>query len=77
MATTPRSVIERVVAMLRHNGRKVTIDILLLVAWLLLGTELLRTVAVPRWLQYIVLFGGVIVYAQLTAPWEHPPIEED
>lgn len=60
-------------AYLRHNFREIAADAVLLVAWVLLGTEVLRLLAVPRWVQYLVLFGGVIAYAQLTANWDRPP----
>lgn len=76
MSGDDRSLFERIRTTVRHNATQLAVDILLITAWLLLGTEVLRLLGVPRWLQYVVLFAGVIVYAQLTPPWEHPPIDE-
>lgn len=64
----------RVVAYLRLNYRGILIDVVLLASWVLLGTEALRLLGAPRWFQYLVLFGGVIGYVQLTSDWERPPI---
>lgn len=63
----------RLLAYLRHNYRGIAVDIALLTAWVILGTEVLRFLGAPRWFQYLVLFGGVIGYVQLTSNWERPP----
>lgn len=60
-------------AYLRHNVQAIAADVVLLVAWVLFGTEVLRLLGIPRWVQYLVLFGGVIAYVQLTANWDRPP----
>lgn len=76
MTPDGRSLFERSLAAVRHNARQLAVDLLLIVAWLILGTEALRLLGVPRWLQYVVLFGGIIVYVQLTPSWEHPPVDQ-
>lgn len=63
----------RLIAYLRHNYRGIAVDIALLMAWVILGTEVLRFLGAPRWFQYLVLFGGVIGYVRLTSNWERPP----
>lgn len=63
----------RLVAYLRSNYRGIAVDVVLLASWVLLGTEVLRLLGAPRWFQYLVLFGGIIGYVQLTANWERPP----
>ncbi len=63
----------RLIAYLRHNYRAIAVDVMLLTTWVILGTEVLRFLGAPRWVQYLVLFGGVIAYVQLTSNWERPP----
>lgn len=75
MGTSGRSTLERVLAVLRHNRWQLAVDTALLAGWLFLGTASLRIVGVPRWLQYVVLFGGVVVYGHLTTSWDHPPVD--
>lgn len=72
-----RSFTGRFAAYLALNRRRIAIDAILLVSWTLLATEALRLLAAPRWLQFVVIFGGVVVYAQLTPPWQQPPHGED
>lgn len=74
MDSHDRSWIERVVAFVRQNYSLLLLDLVVLVSWTVLGTEILRMLGAPRWLQYVVLFLGVVVYTQVTPQWR--PVRE-
>lgn len=63
---------ERLVAYLQHNGPQMVVDAAVLAAWLFVTTSVFRWLALPQWLLYIVVFGGVVVYAWLTPAWKRP-----
>lgn len=62
----------RLVAYLRHNSERIVVDVAVLTAWLFATTTVFEWLALPRWLLYIVLFVGVVVYSRITPTWERP-----
>ena len=67
---TPRH--ERLFAYLRFNARRITVDVLVLGAWLLINFSVFDWFGLPTWLMYVTIFAGVIVYSRITIPWERP-----
>jgi len=64
-----RSWAERVAAFVRQNYSLLLLDLVVLVTVGIIGSELLSVLGAPPWLQYVVLFLGVVVYTQLTPQW--------
>lgn len=62
----------RLRAYLRHNQEQIFIDGLLLLSWILLLSGISAWFGLPRWLFYIVLFVGVVVYTRSTPTWVRP-----
>lgn len=60
------------VAYLRENLWRMLLDVLVLISWMLLGTELLGRLGFPSWLVYVALFLGVVIYVELTPQWQRP-----
>lgn len=48
----------------------IVLDVLVIGSWLVLGTHLFDALGVPRWLQYALVFLGVVAYTQVTPQWE-------
>lgn len=61
--------VERVAAFVRQNYSLLLLDIVVLVTWGVIGSELLSMLGAPPWLQYVVLFLGVVLYTQATPQW--------
>ena len=57
------------------------IDMTVLLAWMIALWAIFGFLELPRWLLYVVLFVGVIVYSRITPTWERPyrspDIDED
>ena len=74
--TTDRPLIEsrprRLLAYLRHNSGRMLVDAAVLLAWVLATAAVLDWLDQPRWLLYVVLFTGVVVYTRITPTWERP-----
>lgn len=70
--TEVRSRWGRLRAYLSHNGLRILVDLVVMVAWVVASWSVFELLALPQWLLYLVLFSGVIVYAYLTPPWERP-----
>lgn len=62
----------RLVAYLRHNGERMLVDLLVLLAWLIATTALFGWLDLPRWLLYVVIFAGAMIYSRITPAWERP-----
>lgn len=62
----------RLRAYLRHNRELFLIDGVLLFSWILLISGISGWFDLPRWLFYVVVFAGVVVYTQLTPSWVRP-----
>ena len=69
MSRDERSWVERVAAFVRQNYSLLLLDLVVLVTVGIIGSELLGVLGAPPWLQYVVLFLGVVVYTQLTPQW--------
>lgn len=67
-----RSRSERLVAYLRYNRTRIVVDFALLITWVLLASTVFGWLALPNWLLYIVIFGGVVMYARATPTWKRP-----
>lgn len=66
------SLLGRIGAYIRHNRRSIVRDLLVAAVWVLV---LQLVIAVTGWsttIYYILLFGGLIVYASLVPAWERP-----
>lgn len=63
-------------AYLRENAWRLVVDLVVMAAWVVFGTEALRVLELPTWLQYVVLFLGVVIYVNTTPQWERPRLEE-
>lgn len=63
---------ERLSAYIRYNRRQILVDAALLTAWVLVTTAVFRWFLLPRWLLYVVLFTGVVLYTRVTPPWKRP-----
>lgn len=63
-------------AHLRTNAVRILVDLVIVTSWMIVSTELLHTLEVVRWVQYVVLFAGVLVYAMLTPPWGSSATDE-
>lgn len=63
---------ERLVAYLRHNWVQMVVDVTVLVLWLLVTTLVFDWLALPQWLLYIVVFGGIGVYTRISPTWQRP-----
>ena len=74
--TTDRPLIEsrprRLLAYLQHNRGRMLVDASVLIAWVLATAAVLDWLDQPRWLLYVVLFTGVVVYTRITPTWERP-----
>lgn len=64
------------VAFLRQNALRIAVDLVIVVSWMIVSTQVLHSFGVVRWVQYVVLFAGVIAYALVTPPWSGPTEEE-
>ena len=42
---------------------------MIIFAWIVVSAALFRELALPRWLHYLVLFVGVVLYSRLTPNW--------
>ena len=62
----------RLLAYLRHNSGRMLVDASVLLAWILATAAVLDWLDQPRWLLYVVLFAGVVVYTRITPTWERP-----
>ncbi len=69
---TIRSRSRRLGAYLRHNRTRILTDIAVLAAWVLLISAVFSWLGLPNWLLYVVIFGGVVVYARATPTWKRP-----
>lgn len=70
MSRDERSWVERVAVFVRQNYSLLLLDLVVLVTWGVIGSELLSVLGAPPWLQYVVLFLGVVLYTQLTPQWQ-------
>ncbi|WP_254864010.1 hypothetical protein [Halovivax gelatinilyticus] len=62
----------RLESYLRHNGGRIVVDASLLLVWIFGATAIFNRLDQPTWLLYVVLFTGVVLYAQITPTWERP-----
>lgn len=62
----------RSAAYLRENARRLAADLVVMAGWVVFGSEALRALKLPTWLQYVVLFLGVVIYVNMTPQWERP-----
>ena len=62
----------RLIAYLRHNWSLMIVDAAILAAWLIVTTTAFQWLALPRWLLYVVVFVGIVVYARITPGWQRP-----
>lgn len=63
---------KRLVRYLRYNWSRMVVDTVILVAWLFVTTEVFQVFALPQWLLYVIVFGGLAVYARITPSWQRP-----
>lgn len=63
---------DRLVAYLRYNGVRMTVDALVIAAWILINWSIFAWLGLPTWLLYVTLFAGVIVYSRITPTWTRP-----
>lgn len=63
---------KRLVRYLRYNWSRMLIDAAILVTWLFVTTAVFRRFVLPRWLLYVVVFGGIVVYSRITPSWKRP-----
>jgi uncharacterized protein (DUF983 family) len=59
----------RATAFLRANRDQLVVDAMIIFAWIVVSAALFRELALPRWLHYLVLFVGVVLYSRLTPNW--------
>jgi hypothetical protein len=64
--------VERVLSSFRDNYAQVAIDVIVVLSWMIVTAEMFRVLSVLRWVEYAVLFVGVVVYARLTPGWDMP-----
>jgi len=64
--------VEWVLSSLRYNYTQVAIDVIVVLSWMIVTAEMFRVLSVLRWVEYVALFVGVVVYARLTPGWEMP-----
>lgn len=62
----------RLLAYLRHNSARMVVDVAVLAAWILVLTAAFGIVGLPRWLLYVTVFTGVVIYTRVTPTWERP-----
>lgn len=62
----------RLAAYLRYNAERMLVDLLVLVAWIVATSAIFGLLDLPRWLLYVVVFAGVVIYSRITSPWERP-----
>jgi uncharacterized protein (DUF983 family) len=60
----------RATAFLRANRDQLVVDAMVMFAWIVVSAALFRELALPRWLHYLVLFVGVVIYSRLTPNWQ-------
>lgn len=60
------------VAYLRYNAIRIVVDLVVVVSWMIVSARVLHSLGLVRWVQYVVLFAGVIAYALVTPQWESP-----
>lgn len=63
---------ERLVRYLWYNWSRMLVDATILVTWLFVTTAVFRWFALPQWLLYVVVFGGIVVYTRITPSWQRP-----
>lgn len=59
-------------AYLRENAWLLTADLVVMAGWMVFGSEALRALMLPTWLQHVVLFLGVVIYVNMTPQWKRP-----
>ena len=57
---------------LAYNRDRILTDLLVMLTWVIASWTVFGMLSLPRWLFYVVLFIGVIVYSRITPPWERP-----
>lgn len=62
----------RLAAYLRHNAERMVADLLILIAWIIAASTVFGVLDLPRWLLYILIFAGVVIYSRITPAWERP-----
>lgn len=62
----------RLLAYLRANSARMVVDVAVLAAWILVLTAVFGVIGMPRWLLYLTVFTGVVVYTRVTPTWERP-----
>lgn len=62
----------RLVLYVQHNQHRMLVDLLVIWAWIIAAFSIFAILGLWRWLLYIVVFAGVIVYTRITPPWERP-----
>lgn len=60
----------RAFAFLRANRDQLVVDAIIIFTWIVVSAALFRELSLPRWLHYLVLFVGVVIYSRLTPNWE-------
>lgn len=68
---------QRLRAYLRHNGERICRDTAVVLTWALAMTIVFPELGLPRWIQYLVTFVGVVVYTRATVPWSRPYTSPD
>lgn len=63
---------DRLLAYLAHNRSRLLVDVVSLSAWTSLAVTLFVFMNYPRWLLYLVVMFGVVVYTRITPTWEPP-----
>lgn len=63
---------QRLRAYLRHNRERLFVDGVLLFSWILLLSGIREWFYLPRWLFFVIVFVGVVVYTQSTSDWVRP-----
>lgn len=67
----------RLRAYLRHNGERICRDTAVVLTWALVMTIAFQGLGLPRWIQYLGTFVGVVVYTRATMPWSRPYTSPD
>lgn len=75
MAANPpelRSRRQRLIAYVHFNRTRMTVDVLVVVAWILVNLSVFGWFSLPTWLLYVSIFVGVIVYTRISPTWQRP-----
>ena len=62
---------------LRFNRARILADAIIIIAWVLVTSTIFGWLGLPRWLLYIVIATGVVIYSRITPTWERPSRSPD